>query len=114
MVLHNTCVALRVCSGLAQYCDCLNCVRQSTTFSRTLRPNVADFHPQCPKCEKFMDRGHLPDVSHGTVLQSSWAPGEAERRRFFGGIKYHAGNLIPLSAYRCPGCGYVEFYARPA
>jgi hypothetical protein len=74
---------------------------------------MADFHPRCPKCDKPMDRGHVPDAAHGQVLQSSWAPGAPETRRFLGGIRYHPDELIPLSVYRCPACGYVEFYARP-
>jgi hypothetical protein len=74
---------------------------------------MADFHPHCPKCEKPMDRGHIPDLAHGAVRPSTWAPGEAVKERFFGGIKYKAKETIPLSAYRCPACGYVEFYARP-
>jgi hypothetical protein len=61
-----------------------------------------------------MDRGHVPDLAHGAVLEASWAPGEAIARRFLGGIKYKAGETIPLSAYRCPSCGYVEFYTQPA
>lgn len=73
-----------------------------------------DVDLRCPKCGKPMDRGHVPDAAHGAVLQSSWAPGEAQPRRFFRGIKYQADELIPLTAYRCPMCGYVEFYARPA
>lgn len=73
---------------------------------------MADFHPRCPKCDKPMDLGHLPDVTHGAVLTASWAPGDPEPRRFVGGIKYHPDELIPLLAYRCPTCGYVEFYAR--
>ena len=75
---------------------------------------MADFHPQCPKCGTSMDRGHIPDAAHGMVLELSWAPGEPETRRFVGGIKYHADELIPFRGYRCPSCGYVEFYARPA
>ena len=70
--------------------------------------------PLCPKCNAPMDRGHVPDATYGQVLQSSWAPGEPETRRFLGGIKYHAAELIPLNAYRCGSCGFVEFYARPA
>ena len=59
-----------------------------------------------------MDRGHVPDAAHGMVLMSSWAPGVPEVRRFFGGIKYSEDELIPLDAYRCSKCGYVELYAR--
>ena len=75
---------------------------------------MSDFHPQCPKCQKHMERGHIPDLAHGAVRESSWAPGDAVPQRFFGGIKYKAGETIPLSAYRCPTCGYIEFYARIA
>ena len=75
---------------------------------------MPDFHPRCPKCDKAMDRGHIPDVAHGAVLQLSWAPGEPAARRFIGGIKYDADKVTPLTGYRCPTCGYVEFYARPA
>ena len=74
---------------------------------------MADFHPVCPKCDQLMDCGHIPDVSHGDVLQSGWMPGLPERRRFFGGIKHDAKKQMPLAAYRCPACGYVELYARP-
>ena len=74
---------------------------------------MADFHPQCPKCSKTMDRGHIPDAGQGMFLQSSWAPGDPEVRRFFGGIKYRREDQIPLTAYRCTSCGLVELFARP-
>jgi hypothetical protein len=73
---------------------------------------MADFHPQCPKCGKTMDRGHIPDAAYGMVLQAAWASGDPEARRFIGGIKYRREELIPLSAYRCATCGLVELYAR--
>ncbi len=72
---------------------------------------MPDFHPKCPKCSRIMERGHIPDAANGAVLESSWAPGEPEARRFVGGIKCRKDALIPLSAYRCSSCGYVEFYA---
>lgn len=73
---------------------------------------MADFHPRCPKCDQVMARGHIPDMAHGQVLEAGWAPGLPEPRRFIGGIKYDADALVPLHAYRCAGCGYVELYAR--
>ena len=74
---------------------------------------MGDFIPQCPKCDKPMDKGYVPDVAYGGVFETSWAPGEPEQRRFVGGIKYRANELIPLRAHRCPKCGLVELYARP-
>jgi predicted nucleic-acid-binding Zn-ribbon protein len=70
--------------------------------------------PRCPKCQKTMERGHIPDVGHGgQVYQTGWSQGEPERQRFFGGIKFRKKEQLPLSAFRCPGCGYVELYAPP-
>ncbi|HEY4216831.1 MAG TPA: hypothetical protein VGM67_06810 [Gemmatimonadaceae bacterium] len=73
---------------------------------------MADFHPRCPKCDKPMERGHVPDITDGAAILSRWAPGEPAARRFFGRIKYDPKTSIPFVAYRCPGCGYVELYAR--
>jgi predicted nucleic-acid-binding Zn-ribbon protein len=67
--------------------------------------------PRCPKCQKSMEEGHVPDIAHGQVHQSQWAPGAAEIRRFLGGIKWSSKEQIPLTAFRCPSCGYVELYA---
>ena len=75
---------------------------------------MADFRPVCPKCNGAMERGHVPDVGQGEVLETRWAPGDPEPRRFIGGIKWKVDAQISLAAYRCAGCGYVEFYARPA
>ncbi|HMA21563.1 MAG TPA: hypothetical protein VKO87_12220 [Gemmatimonadaceae bacterium] len=58
-----------------------------------------------------MEPGHVPDTGHGVVLQSSWAPGLPVVQRFFGGIKYSKKHLIPLIAWRCSRCGYVELFA---
>jgi hypothetical protein len=57
-----------------------------------------------------MEPGHIPDMGHGVILQSSWAAGLPERRRYLGGIKYNKKQQIPMIAYRCTRCGYVELY----
>lgn len=49
---------------------------------------MADFHPRCPKCEKIMERGHLPDaLDHNSFVLAQWAPGVPEERRFIGGLR---------------------------
>jgi predicted RNA-binding Zn-ribbon protein involved in translation (DUF1610 family) len=70
----------------------------------------ASFH--CPKCQKTMEEGHIPDVGRNRATQTAWSHGRAERQRFFGGIKFKPKEQIPLTAYRCPSCGYVELYAK--
>lgn len=76
---------------------------------------MGDFHPKCPKCDVFMNRGFVPDYANANmvVLCAVWAPGDPRPRRFQPGIKVDTDTQIPLTAYRCAACGYVEFYARP-
>ena len=71
--------------------------------------------PALPEVRQGLGSRHLPDaLDHASFVLAKWAPGVPEERRFLFGIKVHADDGIPLAAYRCPGCGYVEFYARPA
>jgi hypothetical protein len=58
-----------------------------------------------------MERGHVPDSAHGQVNLASWLSGPPQHQRFFGGIKPRYKEQIPLTAFRCTGCGYVELYA---
>jgi hypothetical protein len=58
-----------------------------------------------------MEEGHVADVGHGVVLQSSWTRGMPIQRKFIGGISYNKKSNLPMTAYRCTRCGYVEFYA---
>jgi len=74
---------------------------------------AANTSPRCPKCQKTMERGHIPDRGRNQVFQSGWSHGEVQRQRFFGGIKFRPKEQFPLTAFRCPSCGYVELYAQP-
>ena len=72
---------------------------------------MPDSIPTCHQCHEAMERGHVPDMAYGKVLQSRWARGQPVRQRFFGGIKWTARDQIPITAFRCPKCGRVELYA---
>ena len=67
--------------------------------------------PECPKCQRRMEAGHIPDVGYGVILQSTWTSAAVERRRIFGGIKYNKRQQVPITAYRCSRCGFLELYA---
>lgn len=67
---------------------------------------------RCPKCQKTMEEGHVPDIGRNGATRSVWLHGQAEPRAFWGGIKFKKKEQIPLTAYRCPSCGYVELYAK--
>jgi hypothetical protein len=58
-----------------------------------------------------MDRGFVLDNTHGGRHVTQWAAG-APRKSFWVGTKLPEEALVPMGAYRCSSCGYVEFYAR--
>ena len=74
---------------------------------------MTEAQPKCLRCGEAMERGHVPDASYSQAFQTRWSRGDPEPRRWIGGIKWEAGEQIPLTAYRCLSCGFVEFYARP-
>ena len=65
--------------------------------------------PQCPKCNGEMMQGFLLDHSDAGRLNSHWAVG-APQNSFWGGLKKPELSL-PVGAYRCSDCGYLELYA---
>ena len=67
---------------------------------------------KCPKCQGEMVQGFIPDYSDGASKSvSAWAEGQA-KKSFWSGLKNvpPAGG-IPIAAFCCRGCGYLEFYA---
>ncbi|MEX2169080.1 MAG: hypothetical protein WD851_07205 [Pirellulales bacterium] len=63
----------------------------------------------CQKCNGPMTQGFIVDNTYGLRLVSQWAPG-APQKSFWTGTKLPHGTL-PLAAYRCSSCGFIEFYA---
>jgi hypothetical protein len=60
-----------------------------------------------------MEQGFILDNSHAAQLVSHWVPG-APRKSFWVGTKVPDKEaLIPIGAFRCSSCGYLESYARP-
>lgn len=69
--------------------------------------------PVCPKCRTAMEKGFVLDQTYGAMTQSEWIEGAPERS-FWTGLKLKGHTRIPVSTFRCPACGYLESYARPA
>lgn len=74
---------------------------------------------RCPKCAGHMEEGWLPDDLHGSLMPMKWARGRPSPNprasRFQpdpGYLEPEAGNLVPIVAYACGTCGFMEFYAR--
>ena len=65
---------------------------------------------QCPKCGRTQSRGFMLDHrSHSTGKVSRWIEGAPERSWL--GIRLRGRRTMEIEAYRCEGCGFVEFYA---
>ena len=72
---------------------------------------MANSPQQCSKCGSGMEQGFVLDNTYGARVVSQWAPG-APLKSFWSGTKLPYEDLIPIGAYRCSSCGYLEFYAR--
>jgi Domain of unknown function (DUF6487) len=67
---------------------------------------------QCPKCRGGMEQGFVIDNSYGERIVSHRAAG-APRKSFWTGTRVEKGEkMIPIGAYRCNSCGYLEAYAK--
>ena len=66
---------------------------------------------QCAKCGGVMEEGFIPDYGdHAYVRPVKWVEGKPEKS-FWTGTKVGDRREAEISVYRCPACGYVEFYA---
>jgi hypothetical protein len=57
-----------------------------------------------------MGRGVIADVGYGQWVIASFLPGAPKVSRWFG-LKVRKKDLVPISTWRCGGCGYLESYA---
>ena len=67
---------------------------------------------QCPKCKGEMVQGFVPDYSMGATLVASWHAGQP-RKKLVGHTKAPYAEGVPIGAYHCQECGFLEFYADP-
>jgi hypothetical protein len=66
----------------------------------------------CPKCSQAMQPGFVADKTRGSVDVGRWYEG-APQLTFLNGVKIDGLPSLPVGAYRCAGCGFLEFYALP-
>ena len=72
--------------------------------------------PLCSDCGEALQIGFIPDSTLGPVKQSHWHPGPAVEEKYFSardkrGVKTDWEQSVPITAYRCPGCGLLKVYA---
>jgi hypothetical protein len=68
----------------------------------------------CPKCQAKMEPGFVLDRNRFEDAQGTWIEGTLELNMWTGAAKTGEKEQIPVTTYRCVGCGYLESYAAPA
>jgi hypothetical protein len=54
--------------------------------------------------------GFVPDAMLGGACVGRWHEGPPQKS-FWTGTKVERGTGMPIGAFRCAGCGYLEFFA---
>ncbi len=68
--------------------------------------------PKCPKCNEAVVQGFVPDYSQSAAFVGTWHAGPPQKS-FWTRTKINASQGIPIGAFRCERCGFLEFYANP-
>ena len=67
---------------------------------------------KCPKCSGNMVQGFLADYySHAALFVGSWIEGEPKKSFWTRTQAPLGGGGLPIGAFRCQNCGFLEFYA---
>jgi C4-type Zn-finger protein len=67
---------------------------------------------KCPKCNGEMVQGFVPDYSHSAALVGRWLEGHPQKS-FWNRTKAPYNEGVPIGAFRCQKCGFLEFYSDP-
>lgn len=65
----------------------------------------------CLRCHTAMEQGYILDRGYGEWKEVKWSPGAAQHHWW--GIE-KPKRAVPVITMRCPKCGALESYARPA
>ena len=71
---------------------------------------MIDKNLKCPKCNGEMVQGFVPDYSHGATIVSAWQEGQP-KKSFWRRTQATFSKGIPIGAFRCHKCGFLELYA---
>jgi hypothetical protein len=70
----------------------------------------------CPKCSGHMEPGFILDRAPGAgaKLQAKWVEGPPTPSFWAGRVKLEGREPVPITTFRCSGCGYLESFAIPS
>jgi len=60
-----------------------------------------------------MAQGFIPDYSHAAIIVGSWHEGQP-KKSFWSRTKAPLAEGVPIGAFRCKKCGFLELYADPS
>ena len=67
--------------------------------------------PDCIRCRTRMEDGYLLEAGESNARSvTRWVEGEPEKS-FWTGLRLKGRDVMPVTTYRCPQCGYLESYA---
>ena len=72
---------------------------------------MGELKNKCPMCNGGMVQGCIPDHLGGGALVGNWIEGPP-KKSFWRGTKAPMDGGIPIAAFRCANCGFMEFYSR--
>lgn len=66
--------------------------------------------PSCPRCGIGLQEGYLLDHNQHLQTVTEWIEGAPEKS-FWTGLRVKGRQRLPVTAWRCGRCGYVELNA---
>lgn len=67
---------------------------------------------KCPKCAGNMESGFMIDrAGPAANRQAQWLDGPPTPNFWRHGVKMHGREPVPVTTFRCEGCGYLESFA---
>jgi len=65
---------------------------------------------ECIRCHAQMEVGYMLDANRAGYMQQNWSAGEP-KPSFWMGLKLAKDQVLPVTTFKCPRCGYLESYA---
>jgi predicted nucleic-acid-binding Zn-ribbon protein len=66
---------------------------------------------KCPKCDGTLVLGHSVEFTGMNVIVGFWIEGQAQKS-WIGTKVPPESERVPIAAFRCDRCGFLEHYAR--
>lgn len=66
---------------------------------------------ECPKCRGKMIQGYIPSLGVFASSIIPWVEKQHVTKQGGTNVKVDVEKCVPIAAFKCASCGYLEFYA---